>query len=179
LIVYLLISISSLYLAGCASSLPEGTITEDSAASSVESLEIKYLSDLDAVEMDYFASDKSAFLYLLNYCQYIADGSTPPSPDAIDSVVASYCDTELASAVGVTPPPAPPKGIDTEEFAKVALDKWGVGLPEEDGSSSDPVQLGMMVCEIDIDTMLSNLGDDFSGSFQEYALSTFCPEKLP
>jgi hypothetical protein len=37
----------------------------------------------------------------------------------------------------------------------------------------------MSVCEVDIDMMLSNLGEDFEGSFQEYSLETFCPELLP
>jgi hypothetical protein len=69
--------------------------------------------------------------------------------------------------------------IIAETFARIALEKWGVGLPEADGSAANPVQWGMSVCEIDIEMMLSNLGDDFSGSFQEYALETFCPELLP
>jgi hypothetical protein len=61
----------------------------------------------------------------------------------------------------------------------MALEKWVIGVPESDGSAVDPVQFGMSLCEADIDVMLSNLGDDFAGSFQEYALETFCPELLP
>jgi outer membrane murein-binding lipoprotein Lpp len=166
-------------LSGCASNVSEGSPSEQSEVSSLGDQENNYLSDLDAVDPDAFASEESALLYLKNYCQVIANGSTPKTPDAIDSVVASYCGTELSSAVGVTPAPTPPEGVDTEEFAKIALERWGVGLPEADGSAADPVQWGMSVCEVDIDMMLSNLGEDFEGSFQEYSLETFCPELLP
>lgn len=171
--------IGVLSLTGCVSTASDTQPSEESQVLGVEDQEKNYLSDLDAVDPDAFASDRSALLYLKNYCQVVANGSTPKTPDAIDSVVASYCGTELSSAVGVTPAPTPPEGVDTEEFAKTALERWGVGLPEADGSAADPVQFGMSVCEVDIDMMLSNLGDDFAGSFQEYALETFCPELLP
>jgi hypothetical protein len=171
--------LGALSLTGCVSTASDSKPSEESQVLGVEDQEKNYLSDLDAVDPNAFASDRSALLYLKNYCQVVADGSTPRTPDAIDSVVASYCGTELSSSVGVTPAPTPPEGVDTEEFARIALEKWGVGLPEADGSAANPVQWGMSVCEIDIEMMLSNLGDDFSGSFQEYALETFCPELLP
>ena len=43
----------------------------------------------------------------------------------------------------------------------------------------DAVSFARSLCEGDVTTMISNLGDDFEGSFQEFALATFCPEKLP
>jgi hypothetical protein len=166
-------------LSGCVSNVSEGASSEQSEVSSLDDQEKNYLSDIDAVDPDFFVSEKAALLYLKNFCQSNEDGSIQTDPDEIDTVVLSYCESDLAISLGVIPGPTPPAGVDTEEFATTALERWGVGAPESDGSALDPVQFGMSLCEADIDFMLSNLGDDFEGSFQEYALETFCPELLP
>lgn len=170
-------------LGGIGNLLPDSATnqTEESAASGVtiEDLKQQYLDDLDAVEKDYFVSDKAAFMFIGTYCQTLANGETPSKPDAIANVVASYCETALAKEFGVTPPPTPPSDVDLEAYKKKALDVWGVGKPEADGSASNPVLFGMSLCEADIDVMTTNLGAKFKGSFQEFALTTFCPEKLP
>ncbi len=170
-------------LGGIGNLLPDSGTTqqENSAASGVniEELKQRYLDELDAVEKDYFVSDKAAFGFIKTYCQNLENGNTPSKPDAIANVVASYCETALAEEFGVTPAPEAPSSVDVAAYKKKALDEWGVGLPEADGSASDPVQLGMSMCDADIDLMTKNLGAKFKGSFQEFALTTFCPEKLP
>jgi hypothetical protein len=168
-----------LSLTGCVSTASESQPSEESQVLSVGDQEQEYLSDIDAVDPDFFVSQKAALLYLKNFCQSHEDGFTQTDPDEIDTVVLTYCGSDLAISLGVIPGPTPPAGVDTEEFATIALERWGIGVPESDGSAIDPVQFGMSLCEADIDLMLSNLGDDFSGSFQEYALETFCPELLP
>jgi hypothetical protein len=146
---------------------------------SIEELEANYFSDLDAVDPDFFVSQNAALLALRNICQSFEEGSTQSDPDEIYTFVLSYCGSDLASSLGVIPGPTLPAGVDTEEFATIALERWGIGVPESDGSGRDPVKFGLSLCAGDVDLMLSNLGDDFEGSFQQYALETFCPELLP
>ena len=168
-----------LSLTGCVSTASDSQPSEESQVLSVGDQEQEYLSDIDAVDPDFFVSQKAALLYLKNFCQSHEDGFTQTDPDEIDTVVLTYCGSDLAISLGVIPGPTPPAGVDTEEFAAIALERWGIGSPESDGSALDPVQFGMSLCEADIDLMLSNLGDDFEGSFQQYSLETFCPELLP
>ena len=171
--------VSTFCLSGCISNVSESAPSDQSEVSTFSDQEKTYLGEIALVDPDYFVSEKAALLYLKNFCQSHEDGFTQSDSDEIDSVVLSYCGSDLASSLGVIPGPTSPAGVDTDEFARLAVEKWGIGVPESDGSAVDPVQFGMSLCEADIDMMLSNLGDDFSGSFQEYALETFCPELLP
>ena len=177
----IVLALSVLFLSACASNLPDTGPSEspqESETSSAEDLRLNYFSDLDEVEMDYFVSDQAALMYLMSYCQSVSDGNTPPPPDAIDAVVASYCGTDLATAVGVTPAPSAPQNVDVEEFRKISEEKWGFGTPEEDGSVLDPVSAARTICEADTEWG-NNPNFTFEGSFQEYAITSFCPEKLP
>lgn len=130
------------------------------------------------MDADAFVSDEASLAYLENYCQGLESG-TPATPDAIDTVVLRYCSTELAAELGVTTFPAVAAEIDEEAFRAEALDRFQIGAPESDGSKIDAVALAQTMCAGDIATMVANLGADFEGSFQQLALSTFCPEKLP
>lgn len=141
----------------------------------------KYLEEVNSANSDrpVFLSDEAALGYLKNYCQS-AESGTPATKDEVDEIVASYCGTDLATEVGVTPMAEPTtEGVDLEAFRAQALDEFGVGAEEEDGSSLDAVATAQMLCNGDVETMLSNLGDNFEGSFQQLALTTFCPGKLP
>jgi len=138
----------------------------------------KYLAEIKAKDSSAFVSDDAALLYLKNYCQ-AAETAKMVASDPIDAIVTSYCNTQLATDLGVTPAPTPDASIDLEAFAKRALDEYGVGQVEADGSQMDAVAVGQSLCSGDIDMMVTNLGSDFEGSFQYFALSTFCPEKIP
>lgn len=169
---FLTVTASVLFLAACGgSSSPEPEPA---------SLEEEYLADVYAVEADAFVSDKAALLYLKNYCEAKLS-STVATPDAVDQVVAQYCDTPLADEVGVkTPRPMPePEGIDEETFRQEALDRFEIGVEEADGSKMDAVATARMICDGDTAAMLERLGSDFAGSFQEFAMTAYCPEKLP
>ena len=168
-----------LSLTGCVSTASDNQPSEESQVLGVEDQEKNYLSDLDAVDPDFFVSDNAALLGLRNICQSFEKGFTQTNPDEIYTVVLSYCGSDLASSLGVIPGPTPPSGVDAEEFAAIALETWGIGVPEADGSAIDPFKFGLSLCAGDVDLMLSNLGDDFEGSFQQYSLETFCPELLP
>jgi hypothetical protein len=137
----------------------------------------KYLSEIKEVKQDAFVSDNAALMYLLNYCQAEQTG-TAPSGDAIDEIVSSYCETDLAQELGVTEAPEPDPTIDLESYKKRALEEFGVGQVEADGSKIDAVAFGQSLCSADLEVMISNLGNDFESSFQYLALSTFCPEKI-
>jgi hypothetical protein len=174
--------VSSLLALTILSSLfPQAPVEESAPVQSelsVEELKVNYFSDLDAVEADYFVSEQAGLAYLQSYCQNVVNGNTPATADAIDSVVASYCGTDLATFVGVTPAPSAPQSLDVEEFRKISEEKWGFGIPEEDGSVLDPVDAARKICEADTDWG-NNTNFTFEGSFQEYAITSFCPEKLP
>ena len=137
----------------------------------------KYLSEINEVKQDAFVSDNAALMYLRNYCQAEQTGIAP-SGDAIDQIVSNYCDTDLAKELGVTEAPEPEPTIDLESYKQRALDEFGVGQVEADGSKIDAVAFGQSLCSADLELMISNLGDDFESSFQYFALSTFCPEKI-
>lgn len=145
-----------------------------------QSLEEQYLAAVKAEDADAFVSDKAALLFLKNYCEARLKGEPPP-PDAVDKVVATYCDTPLAAEVGVqTPAPMPePVGIEEETFRQEALERFQIGVEEADGSKMDAVETARLICDGDVTAMLDRLGSNFSGSFQEFAMSAYCPEKMP
>lgn len=154
------------------------TLTSCSSSKGEPTTREQYLKDWKAVDADAFANDEASLGYLKNYCQGLESG-TPPTPDEIDTVVAKYCSTELAAELGVTTFPPVAAGIDEEAFRAEAIERFQVGAPESDGSAIDAVALAQTLCDGDVATMVANLGADWEGSFQQFALSTFCPEKLP
>lgn len=166
----------ALVVAGCSGADNEASVSGVSDTT----LEEQYLAEVNTADADAFASNEAALLYLKNLCQ--AEVTTDHGEgDRIDQIVASYCDTELAVELGVkTQEPLPAEaGVDEEAFAREVLETWGIGAEEEDGSKIDVVAFARSLCDGDVATMISNLGDDFEGSFQEFALTTFCPDKLP
>jgi len=167
----------SLVLSGC--STPPGESTNESNPTPTLSLEQQYVQDLDNVELDYFVSDSAALNYLKQFCETkltVGLGEL----DAIDQVVNSYCETQLAADLGVKPQPEPTTKYDEEKFIAEAM-KLDPTLFEtlEDGSRIDPVIFGKSLCNrSDTDQMIENLGSDWNKSFQKLALETFCPNKL-
>ncbi|MBI4882900.1 MAG: hypothetical protein HY826_02460 [Actinobacteria bacterium] len=163
---FVLIGVALTALAGCSSTSDEPSTRE------------RFLKDWRAVDADAFVNDDAALGYLKNYCQSLAVG-TPATPDEIDRVVASYCTTDLAIELGVTTLPPVGDGIDEDAFRAEAIERFQIGVPESDGSAIDAVAFARTLCAGDVTDMIATLGDDFAGSFQELALSTFCPDKLP
>jgi hypothetical protein len=143
------------------------------------SLRKQFLSKVFEAKADAFVNDEAALIYLKNYCES-AQTQNPPTKDQVDKIVWSYCETDLAIEAGVVPTTKPKaiKNFDEVAYRKAALDQFGVGTTEADGSSLDAVWLGQSLCDANIALLKSNLGKDFDGSFQKFALSTFCPEKL-
>ena len=151
-----------------------------SGSSEPASLQDQYLAEIREVKADAFVSDQAALLYLRNYCEMKLDG-TLATPDAVDKVVDTYCDTPLANEVGVETPRAMPEpvGIDEETFRQEALERFQIGVVEADGSKMDAVSTARLICDGDVAAMLDRLGADFEGSFQQFAMTAYCPEKLP
>ena len=144
------------------------------------SLREKYLSEINEFDSEAFVSDQAALAYLKNYCQAAQMGQQA-SPDAVDEIVVTYCDTPLAVELGVEvlAPPVTVPDFDEELFRKEALERFGVGAVEADGSSLDAMSTGQSICNANLDVMIGNLGANFAGSFQEFAIKNLCPEKLP
>jgi hypothetical protein len=140
----------------------------------------KYLSEINDFNSEAFVSDQAALAYLKNYCEAAQSGQ-PSTPDAVDEIVANYCGTPLAVELGVevTAPPVTTPDFDEELFRKEALERFGVGAVEADGSSLDAMSVGQSICGSNLDIMIGNLGKNFAGSFQEFAIRNLCPEKLP
>jgi hypothetical protein len=164
-------------LSGC--SAPPSETANDSKPTPTLSLEQQYIQDLDNVELDYFLSDSAALSYLKQFCetkQTVGIGEL----DAIDQVVNSYCETELAADLGVKPQPEPTTKFDEAEFIAKAMELDPTLFETlSDGSRIDPVIFGKSLCNrSDTDQMIENLGSDWDRSFQKLALETFCPTKL-
>lgn len=88
----------------------------------------QYLAEIKAKDESAFESNDAALLYLKNYCQ-AAEVERKVASDPIDAIVISYCNTQLATDLGVTqvPTPAPdasepatqettPKALFTEKY---------------------------------------------------------------
>lgn len=68
--------------------------------------------------------------------------------------------------------------FDTEEWRRKAIEKFGPEQTYNDGSKDDYVRLALSICKqspADRETMRTNLGADYEGSFQQFAIETFCP----
>lgn len=68
--------------------------------------------------------------------------------------------------------------FDTEEWRRKAIEKFGPEQTFSDGSKDDYVRLALSICEqsnAERETMLTNLGADYEGSFQQFVIETLCP----
>lgn len=68
--------------------------------------------------------------------------------------------------------------FDTEEWRQKAIERFGPEHTFSDGSKDDYVRLALSICEqsnTERETMLTNLGADYEGSFQQFVIETFCP----
>jgi hypothetical protein len=148
-------------------------------SSALRSLRDEYLSALAEVDEDAFVSEQAALGYLKNYCEALQLGN-PATEDKIDKIVASYCGTSLADEVGVQTTVTLNAVVDFDEksFRVEALERFGVGEVYEDGSQLDAISSAQSICNSDIDEIVRNLGEDFVGSYQEFAITNLCPEKL-
>jgi hypothetical protein len=93
---FAIISMSLLFNAcGGDKTSPEDVQVPDEFIQESSSLREQYLQDIAKVDPNFFYSEEAAFLYVKNFCaNYNADESE--IMDAIDNVVAPYCDTSLA-----------------------------------------------------------------------------------
>jgi len=66
----------------------------------------QYLAEIKAEDKSAFESNDAALLYLKNYCQ-AAEVARMVASDPIDAIVTSYCNTQLATDLGVTQAPTP------------------------------------------------------------------------
>jgi len=68
--------------------------------------------------------------------------------------------------------------FDTEEWRQQAMKKFGPEQTYSDGSKDDYVRLALSICKqsnAERETMRTNLGSDYEGSFQQFVIETFCP----
>jgi hypothetical protein len=76
-------------------------------------------------------------------------------------------------------PPALDLGnFDTEEWRRRAIEKFGPEETYSDGSKDDYVRIALSICKqsnAERETMRTNLGADYEGSFQQFVVETFCP----
>lgn len=68
--------------------------------------------------------------------------------------------------------------FDVEAWRLEAIEKFGPEQTNPDGSKDDYVRLALSICgqrNAERETMLTNLGADYEGSFQQFVIETFCP----
>ena len=98
------VAVAGIVMAACGTGSSDGE-TGNAAESQVDAdLQAQYLAEVTVADADAFASEEAALLYLRNYCQTEVT-TDHGAQDAIDDIVASYCDTELAAQLGVEAPP--------------------------------------------------------------------------
>ena len=145
-----------------------------------QSLRSSYLDDIRAVDSEAFIDDDAALLYLKNFCEAAAQG-VDAAAEPVDDVVESYCGTDLAAEVGVQTIPPGPANVDDDAFRAEALERFEMGKPEPDGSALDAAAFAKSLCQrsdSELADMKSNLGADWEGSFQQFAVQTYCPDRL-
>jgi len=84
---------------------------------------------------------------------------------------------ECAQQAG-SPPSLELGNFDTEEWRRRAIEKFGPEQTYSDGSKDDYVRLALSICkqsDAERQTMRTNLGADYEGSFQQFVIETFCP----
>lgn len=68
--------------------------------------------------------------------------------------------------------------FNVEAWRQEAIKKFGSEKTFSDGSKDDYVRLALSICKqssSERETMLTNLGADYEGSFQQFVIETFCP----
>jgi hypothetical protein len=84
---------------------------------------------------------------------------------------------ECAQQAG-DPPSLDLDNFDAEEWRQRAIEKYGAEQTYSDGSKDDYVRFALSICEqsdAERETMITNLGTDYEGSFQQFVVETFCP----
>ena len=84
---------------------------------------------------------------------------------------------ECAQQAG-KPPSINMGDFDPEAWRSEAIKRFGPEQTFDDGSKDDYVRLAFSICEqsnSERQTMLTNLGADYEGSFQQFIIETFCP----
>lgn len=144
-----------------------------------ELLQDLYLGEIAESAPSNFANEAAALSYLKQYCEIDQFGDAGET-DVVDRIVSKYCNTALATRLGVKTPSVALKEVDEAEFTRIAGEQFGVFEETyDDGSSNTPVSLAKYICEnADVSELERNLGDDFPTSFQWFAMETFCPQKL-
>jgi hypothetical protein len=93
--------------------------------------------------------------------------NTPGAQDAL----------ECAQQAG-KPPSLNAGNFDVEAWRREAIKKFGQEQTNSNGSKDDYVRFALPICKqsnAERDTMLTNLGADYEGSFQQFVIETFCP----
>jgi len=76
------------------------------------------------------------------------------------------------------PPSLDTGNFDVEAWRQEAIKKFGVEQVNSDGSKDDYVRTALSICRqssSERETMLTNLGARYEGSFQQFVIETFCP----
>jgi hypothetical protein len=144
-----------------------------------ELLQDLYLGEIAESAPSNFANQAAALSYLKQYCEIDQFGDAGEA-DVVDRIASKYCNTPLATELGVEEPSAELKTVDEAEFTRIAGERFGVYEETyDDGSSNTPVSVAKFICETaDVSELERNLGDEFETSFQWFAMETFCPQKL-
>ena len=141
-----------------------------------------YLNEVNQADPTHFANDQAALSYLKQFCEIRLTGGISKMDD-IETIADKYCDTDLAKQLGVRTLPKPQVGFDAEAFTARAKEID----PElfrvlEDGSFIEPVALANTICsqtQSELQSMVSNLGNDWNSSFNKFAMETLCPDSIP
>lgn len=145
----------------------------------VKTIEDSFFRDLDNETPGFFVSDNAALRYFKQYCEADLLGDAGQE-DAVNRIMNSYCDTELAEIVGVQAPPEAPSDFSEAEFLRIAEEEYGiVTRTYDDGSTLTPMGMANAICDGDVSVMKSNLGANWGSSFQKFVVETLCPQKLP
>jgi len=76
------------------------------------------------------------------------------------------------------PPALEFRNFDVEAWRRETIKKFGGEQTNPDGSKDDYVRFALPICKqsnAERETMLTNLGADYEGSFQQFVIETFCP----
>lgn len=104
------------------------------------------------------------------------DGAHLKHPITMDTPGAQEA-LDCASQAGA-PPSLDLGNFDTEEWRRRAIEKFGPEETYSDGSKDDYVRIALSICKqsnAERETMRTNLGSDYEGSFQQFVIETFCP----
>jgi hypothetical protein len=76
-------------------------------------------------------------------------------------------------------PPPTASGFDEAQFIKISGDKYGqFDKTFDDGSTLTVMGKARAICDGNVATMKSNIGENWESSFIKFAIESVCPEKL-